>query len=375
MRAAPSVLGFVLAAAAVLAEPVTVLVVDFVDSAGKSMEGHPVLLLELNRTYAVGAGNRFTAEFSVGTNLTFRAETTLGHHETQGPTVTVPAGGLTGEHDMYVLQVPTRSVYDLFWEVTPGEKSKEKCIFVVTVCDGNKTVYDAQQGLPGSAVQLSPPDFSELFYFGVIPGTNDTDPLPNGRTTTSYDGGVIVENVPVDAAGEYVVTASHPQYTFTQSRLRCLKPGSFVNAAPNQGPRATPKSKEKCIFVVTVCDGNKTVYDAQQGLPGSAVQLSPPDFSELFYFGVIPGTNDKDPLPNGRTTTSYDGGVIVENVPVDAAGEYVVTASHPQYTFTQSRLRCLKPGSFVNAAPNQGPRATPVRPTGIAAKPNWQSRI
>lgn len=75
------------------------------------------------------------------------------------------------------------------------------------------------------------------YYFGMTP-SHGTDPLPNNRTTTSPDGGVAFPAIPVDPNTDVIISGRYKDYAFTTATVRCLRSGQFINAAPNQGPRA-----------------------------------------------------------------------------------------------------------------------------------------
>ena len=179
---------------------------------------------------------------SVGSLLYFVGSSSL-HKTTTSPIVTVPDGGLTTELTQVVLQMPSDLIFELFWAVTPAgpgkHKDKTKCMVVVTVCAENKTVASHPQGLPGTSVKMVPPNYSTIFYFGVWSFSNETNPLPNDLNSTSWDGGVLIEDVPVSNDIVYEISAFKKGYDFTTTKFKCIQPGSFINGAPNQGPRVT----------------------------------------------------------------------------------------------------------------------------------------
>ena len=115
------------------------------------------------------------------------------------------------------------------------------CHFCVTVAALNKTLKSSPQGEPGSVATLYDGETGEPMkgviqnYFGVMDG-NKTDPFTRGLNATSWDGGVVWFNVPI-AEKPYIVRASKPGLTFTESWMTCHTPDRFVNAAPTQGPR------------------------------------------------------------------------------------------------------------------------------------------
>lgn len=232
---------FVLAAAFVSfgsTVPVSIFALDYVGGKGVGAEVKiyqwPSLALWANATTSSGSG-RVTVHCNVGDRIFVVAESKR-HRTTQSPIVVVPDGGLAGRLNEVVLQMPGDIMFEAFWWTTPGKKDKTKCQLVVTVCDANKTVGDLPQGIPGAVASLSPPRSSMTFYFGTMLG-NLTDPLPNHLNSTSWDGGVLFENIPVDPLTLYTVKASLSPYTFTETVFSCNWPGMFVNGAPNQGPR------------------------------------------------------------------------------------------------------------------------------------------
>ncbi|CUG88092.1 Hypothetical protein, putative [Bodo saltans] len=223
----------------VTAEPVKVIALDFVGLA--PLVGATMDWLETGASYITDADGVVMLDAPVGASVTINFSGNDKYHQTQSSTVEVPAGGLTTLYNQLVMQVPTHFLFDVFWTLSPGEhKNTSNCQVVVTVCDVNKTVYSHAQGLPGTVATLTPALESQTFYFGTWGKlSNDTNPLPNNLTSTSFDGGVLFENLAPNPDQWYEVTASHPGYSFSSTRFRCLKAG-FVNAAPNQGPRATP---------------------------------------------------------------------------------------------------------------------------------------
>jgi hypothetical protein len=221
------------------AEPVKVIALDFIGLA--PLVGATMDWLETGASYITDADGVVMLDAPIGASVTINFSGNDKYHQTQSSTVEVPAGGLTTVFDQLVMQVPTHFLFDVFWTLSPGShKNLSNCQVVVTVCNVNKTVYSSAQGLPGTVATLTPALESQIFYFGTWGKlSNDTNPLPNNLTSTSFDGGVLFENIVPNPDQWYEVTASHPGYTFTSTRFRCLKAG-FVNAAPNQGPRATP---------------------------------------------------------------------------------------------------------------------------------------
>ena len=230
-----------LAAQRSVAAPVQVLGFQFSNAAIR-LAGYRFTHVETGANHTFGVDGRTTLDMPVGSNVTLSFPSQGKFQQTMGPTVMVPPEGMTTEATEYVMQVPSTLIYDFFNLVTPGHKNDQFCQFVVTVTGPNRTWNSFPQGIPGAVVTMSPPPTGRIFYFGVwkVPPDNHTNPFPNNRTTTSWDGGVLLENVPVAPGRPYVVRAALAGYAFTETVMRCDAPGLFVNGAPNQGPRATP---------------------------------------------------------------------------------------------------------------------------------------
>ena len=224
--------------------PVDVYVCPFDACGSKGLANHPVFIIEANSTYTTNGAGMLYLEVPVFGNITLVSLAGNGYHRTQASTVQVPPVGLVTTLTQLVVQVPSDVIYDLFFAVTPGHKSEAKCQIVVTVCNVNVTIKSMPQGLLGSTVALDPPLDSKIFYFGTWGKfSNDTNPLPNDLNSTSWDGGVLIENVPVNVRSPYVITAQHPGYIFSSTTFWCLAAGTFINAGPNMGPRAVPASR------------------------------------------------------------------------------------------------------------------------------------
>lgn len=225
--------------------PVTVWACDYVECITKPVSNSKVTLIETGEEFYTDNSGFLHFNATVGSDITFLLAETSEYHETQTSTVTVPNEGLATELTQVILQVPSHFIYDLFYLVTPGKKDDTKCSVVVTVCNVNRTIKSSPQGLPGSVLTVTPPDFTSLFYFGTWGNwSNTTNPFPNNLNSTSWDGGVLIENLHVNTQVQYLVQAFHPGFNFTSTRIKCLKENTFVNAAPNQGPRAFPTDWE-----------------------------------------------------------------------------------------------------------------------------------
>ena len=223
--------------------PVKVLAVDYVSL--KPQVEAKITVFETGKAakaYGVDKSGVVVFNATVGNTLYVTASSP-DHHLTQSMLLTIPPEGLTSPLDFVAMQMPSDLIYDLFFAVTPGEKDRSKCMVVVTACAPGKTIYDSAQGLPGSVVDMDPPGYTTRFYFGTWgPISNETNPLPNHLNGTSFDGGVLFENVDVDPDRVYSITASHPGYEYSTAEFVCRDEGRFVNGAPNQGPRAVPSA-------------------------------------------------------------------------------------------------------------------------------------
>jgi len=114
----------------------------------------------------------------------------------------------------------------------------------VTVCNYNKSIGDIPQGLPGASVSIEPKASSSLIYYFGTMLSNITNPLPNNLNSTSWDGGVLLENIPVNQNQLLTIRASKPGFEFSETLAACIWPGVFINGAPNQGPRVMNPSKK-----------------------------------------------------------------------------------------------------------------------------------
>lgn len=223
------------------AESVQVAMLDYIS--GKPLVGKSLEWLENGTSFTTDSNGYVVLDAEIDSNVTIDFAGDEEYHAVRSTTVRVPYGGLVTLMDQIVIQTPSNLMFDVFFFVTPGAKNRTACQVVVTVCNVNKTVHDSPQGLPGTVAELSPANQMKTFYFGTWGKlSNDTNPLPNNLTSSSFDGGVLFEDLPISDQW-YVVSAYHEGYTFTTTTFRCDKPGLFVNGAPNQGPRATPNSQ------------------------------------------------------------------------------------------------------------------------------------
>lgn len=194
-------------------------------------------------TTTTDATGAFTLRAPVGQPLTLRLSK-AGYRTTQYATVMVPPGGLVERLDMVWFQVPSSLMYDMLSILMPvAPNDKEYCQFVVTVSAYNLTVLDFPQGEPNSTAAMAPVPSnwssgkSNVYYFGTWGKiSNATNPFAKGLNSTSWDGGVVLINVP-PAADPYTVSASKPGVRFSSSKMLCPEPGIFVNAPPPAGPQ------------------------------------------------------------------------------------------------------------------------------------------
>ena len=210
---------------------------NFID-AGSRLSNHPIQRMESGEIFNTTREGYLKLDIPAGQNVTFIALDHNGFRQTQTATVQVPEEGLNTMMTEMVLQVPSHWIYELLHWLVPGKKENNGvCQFVVTACDVNKTWTDCPQGREGTVVHINPPLNTYTYYFGTWGWlSNMTNPLPNSRTSTSWDGGVLFENVPIRDE-PYIITAENEGYTFSETVMYCHKEG-FVNGAPNQGPRA-----------------------------------------------------------------------------------------------------------------------------------------
>jgi len=219
--------------------PVDVYAGDFMDIENKPLAGFTVLYEETQTNYTLDDKGYLHLDLPVGTNCTFTLLEQKNYAETQTGTATVPTEGFSGRFNEIVLQVPNKETYALLDLVLPHKRNFSQCQVVVTVCNFQKSFYNCPQGFPGVKASISPPLNQFLYFFGTWGFlSNITNPLPNDLTSTSWDGGVFFMNVDMDVTHEFVVSAEFGDVPFTKTRIKCLKRGRLVNAAPNQGPRA-----------------------------------------------------------------------------------------------------------------------------------------
>jgi len=244
-------IGKLAAASAVVASSASLAAADNVTVHGRAqhfiahdgLSGAKITCEEFPELTAVTDENGlFQIEAPVGVNLTL----TLEHAETRtttAATFTVPEGGIPqGAETEVPFQAPTNIVFDglVFAMSDLARLDKTKCHFCVTVAAKNKTLASSPQGEPGTVATLYDGETGEPMegivqnYFGVMDG-NKTNPFKRGLNATSWDGGVVWFNVPI-AEKPYVIKATKPGLTFTESWLTCHVAGRFVNAAPTQGP-------------------------------------------------------------------------------------------------------------------------------------------
>eukprot|EP00756_Hemistasia_phaeocysticola_P062106 Hpha_TRINITY_DN5531_c0_g1::TRINITY_DN5531_c0_g1_i1::g.93831::m.93831 len=241
MRTVVVLVCLALAGVGVEGEPVDVYAGDFIAMDTHPLRGFRITHEETGKGYVTDDTGYLHLDFPAGTNLTFTLEEQSFYKATQTATVTVPVGGLTGHLKEIVLQVPDDPTFVALEVFLPHRLARNwsQCLLVVTVCNFNTTWTDIPQGYEGVTASLHPPG-SEFppYYFGTWGSiSNKTDPLPNSRMNTSWDGGVLWQNID-PSVEDYTVTAHFKDVPFSTSRIRCIRPGILINAAPNMGPRA-----------------------------------------------------------------------------------------------------------------------------------------
>ena len=235
-----TVLATWLAAVAVTAVPVDIYAGSFTDIAGTPLAGYQVRHEETGAMHVTDRHGYLHLDLPVGLNVTFTILESVSFVEVQTATQTVPPSGLVGAFNEIVFQVPGKIMYDVLNLVLPHKRNFSQCQVVATVCNYKKSWSNCPQGYPGVVASLWPPQQQYTYYFGVWGKlSNETNPLPNKLTATSWDGGVFFMNIPMDRGQtDYEITAAYGRAPFTRTYVKCLKPGRLINAAPNQGPRA-----------------------------------------------------------------------------------------------------------------------------------------
>lgn len=208
------------------------------------IDGAKIVATDINgqatTTTTTDKNGRFKVEWPVGEPITL----TISHrwyHSTQGGTVVVPPGGLSGKHSEYTFQTPRTATYTglnlILRDV--GKLDPNSCAVSTTVQAPNMTLDDAPQGEAGAVLHLVPavPGLAAPYYFGLM--KKWTNPLTRGLTKTSGDGGVLIFNVP-PRKEPYTLVATKPGKKFTNASFVCREGGTFVNVAPPQGPTVIP---------------------------------------------------------------------------------------------------------------------------------------
>lgn len=218
-----------------------------------SMESHPLanhpLKVYIN-TFDDNAAQQMNTDsqgflriqVDIGAKIFVTSVAANDFHETTTSIVTVPPQGLNGLFGRIVLQVPSNLIYDLFKLLIGRPSPSNMCQVVVTITQYNKTYTDDPQGFPGVVATIDPAGDAvgpaRPYYFNTMLN-NKTNPLPNNLTATSFDGGVVFPAIPVGPGSDIIISGQYKDVPFTTSTIRCLRPGQFINAAPNQGPKAT----------------------------------------------------------------------------------------------------------------------------------------
>ena len=230
--------------------PVEVFAGNFIGMAKDPLAHHPVRVYidtyddSKAVTMKTDAGGFMQLSLAVGSKVFMTAYPGNNYHETTTAVATVPPEGLTGLYGRIVFQVPTDLIYALFSNLIGRKMPVNTCPVVVTITQYNTTYDVAPQGWEGVEATILPASAAvgdaRPYYFGMTP-SHGTDPLPNNRTTTSPDGGVVFPAIPLNPDEDVIIGAKYKDYPFSTATVRCLRPGQFINAAPNQGPKALKK--------------------------------------------------------------------------------------------------------------------------------------
>ncbi|MDI3203166.1 Ig-like domain-containing protein, partial [Pseudomonas shahriarae] len=181
----------------------------------------------------------------------------------------------------------------------------------------------------------------------IMPGesTNDTEPQVSGTaeafsTVTLFANGVPVGSVVADALGNWTITPS-PALAPGLNNLTATATNSAGNVSPATGD-----------YPITVDITPPAAADASQLEDNVGAITGPINSGDI--------TDDNTPTFSGTaepntTLIIYDGGVEIDRVPVDGAGNW---------SYTPARPLADGPHSFstevVDAAGNRSPESTPI---------------
>ena len=247
------------------------------------------------------------AAVPVGAKIFFNLLDHNDFHQTMTAVAVVPPEGLVGLYNRVILQVPSHFIYDLFEFLVPGPVNKTKCQIVATITNLNRTYTNCPQGWPGVVATITPRVDDEVhpFYFGTWGKySNETNPLPNNLTSTSWDGGVIYRNVAVNPSQDITLGATFQNFNFTTTTVRCLAPGMFVNAAPNQGPRALEPLNGYSDDMMSIRLELDDIRSRMEKIEASS-NSNPPLTEEAIMAGDYPNTCSFHPLDDMRAAAKH----------------------------------------------------------------------
>lgn len=210
---------------------------------GDMIDDADIQVLELPQlgTIKTDKNGAFSFPATVGQNVTL-VVSKLGYQTTTSSTMVVLSPPYTPQTEL-ALQVPNLLIWAAFVNILKKETGENlspgNCHMVVTVAAFNKTLYDCPQGEPNATIALVPAvSGAAMFYFGAFgagPLHNLTDPFVTGLNETSWDGGVVIFNVPPSDTPYKIVAHKDGITNFSYSVMTC-KPNTFVNGAPPWGP-------------------------------------------------------------------------------------------------------------------------------------------
>ncbi|WLI37199.1 Ig-like domain-containing protein [Pseudomonas sp. FP818] len=181
----------------------------------------------------------------------------------------------------------------------------------------------------------------------IMPGesTNDTEPQVSGTaeafsTVTLFANGVPVGSVVADALGNWTITPS-PALTPGLNNLTATATNSAGNVSPATGD-----------YPITVDITPPAAADASQLEDNVGAITGPINSGDI--------TDDNTPTFSGTaepntTLIIYDGGVEIDRVPVDGAGNWSYTPARPLADGSHSFST-----EVVDAAGNRSPESTPI---------------
>lgn len=202
----------------------------------KPIANGTITVLETGQQYKTDASGRFAITYPAGKTMTLEFKK-FGLQTVQSETVTIPEEGLQGPYQEVTFQIPAITTFYLYKLLARVRLDPEQCHVVTTVTKPKMTLNDVPQGLPGVVVSLSPGVTEKPFYFDMFehwPIKGKTNPMTQGLTKTTEDGGVGFANVPVREA-PYTIIATKDGVTLSTAKFHCRK-GAFINISPPRGP-------------------------------------------------------------------------------------------------------------------------------------------